>query len=399
MTEQRERLQRALRGCAEQGVPDSVDLWPGIRERLSGGRTTETRASEGPSTAGSRRRAWSPRLVPNHPLGWALAVLSVLILGVGIYVISGPVNELLQHGLPGTIGPGSQKEVDHGRSSTHGGRESGLGTEIGQTQTADGVRVTLDWAYADEKFVAVGLHTQRLDGPRESEGSDSDANPPALEPALWDDTVGNEAKLPPYVKITDESGQDFDTVGGGALLGPKRTGAEAVFDAPKGLAAGKEHRLRLEVPLDTVAGGSPGEKPKAGPFFFTFEVPVRPAPTIEVNQEVEAKGITITLKRVVDSPLLPQAVVCFEPPDDGHSWMPFLPYDESYDEGVGSAPQRLEDGCWSLMMAAPMEGRSSVTVTKLEGMPTGPSDPGEGGAVNPKTIRGPWTFEFEVPGP
>ena len=103
------------------------------------------------------------------------------------------------------------------------------------------------------------------------------------------------------------------------------------------------------------------------------------------------------LERVVGSPLLPQAVVCFEPPDDERSWMPFLKYGESYEEGVGTSPRKLEDGCWSLMMVAPVEGRSSVTVTNLEGMPRGGPPPGTT-TINPKTIRGPWTFEFEAPG-
>jgi hypothetical protein len=218
-----------------------------------------------------------------------------------------------------------------------------------------------------------------------------------FEPSLWDDTGGNEAKLPPYMKITDASGQDLDAVGGGTLRGPQRTGA--VFDAPEGLQPGREHHFRLEVPLyKSNRVGVPGEKPDAGPFIFDIEVPVLPAPTIELNQKVEAEGITLTLKRVVDSPLLPQAVVCFEPLDDEHSWMPFLRYDESYEEGVGSSLQKLGDGCWSLMMAAPVEGRSSVTVTNLEEMPRG--DPPAGTTTfNPKTIRGPWTFEFEAPGP
>ena len=386
MTEQRERLEKALQGCAEAGVPDSVDLWSGISERMNAERMTVTRASGGPSTAGPRRRVWLPRLVPNHPLGWTLAALSVLILGVGIYVISGPVHELLRHGLPGTVGPGSKKEVNHSRNPSHG-EESVLRTEIGQTQTADGARVTLDWAYADEKFVAVGLRTQNLHGSV------------VLQPSLWDDTVGNEAELPPYVKITDESGQDFDTVGGGTLLGPRRTEADATFDAPEGIEPGRTHRFRLEVPLSEEFRKGSSQERVAGPFVFDFDVPVRPAPTIELNQKVEAEGVTLTLKRVVDSPLLPQAVVCFEPPDDEHSWTPFLKYDESYEKGVGSAPQKLGDGCWSLEMAAPMEGRSSVTVTNLQGFPTGPLDPNEAGTVNPKTIRGPWTFEFQVPGP
>jgi hypothetical protein len=40
---------------------------------------------------------------------------------------------------------------------------------------------------------------------------------------------------------------------------------------------------------------------KPGPFVFDFEIPVRPAPTIEVNQRVEAEGVAPTLRRVVAS--------------------------------------------------------------------------------------------------
>jgi hypothetical protein len=45
---------------------------------------------------------------------------------------------------------------------------------------------------------------------------------------------------------------------------------------------------------------------------------------------------------------------------------------------------------------APVEARSSVTVVNLEGLPKDPQNLGET-RVNPKTIRGPWTFGFEVP--
>ena len=269
---------------------------------------------------------------------------------------------------------------------------SGLRTEVDQTQTADGAMVTLDWAYADEKFVAVRLDTRVLDDPQKPEESESGSGPGYLEPSLWDDTVGNEAELPPYVKITDGSGQDFDLVGGGT----NGSRAEAVFDAPEGIEAGPKHSFRLEVPLHD----SPAltGKPEAGPFVFRFEVPVWPAPTIEVDQEVEAKGVTLTLERVINSPVVPQAVVCFEPPDDEHSWMPFFKYEPSSPGEVGSAPQQLGNGCWSIEMGAPVEGRSSVTVAMLWGILRGPVDPSED-SEDPKTIRGPWTFEFEAPSP
>ncbi len=60
---------------------------------------------------------------------------------------------------------------------------------------------------------------------------------------------------------------------------------------------------------------------------------------------VEAEGIAITLERVVDSPVLPQAVVCFELPDNEHSWQPWLE-DDGTIEKVVSYPSELGKGCW-----------------------------------------------------
>ncbi len=389
MASQSRRLEKALRGCAEAGVPDTTDLWPAVSGRVNGERMGAEPVGQDGDSADARQRSQVPRLVPNTPLGWVLAAVSVLILGMGAYAVADPLKEFYRQGLPGTVEPGSKK-TDQEQGARPADEQSDARTEIGQTQTADGVSVTLDWAYADEKFVAVGLETRDLDGARKPKESDPASGSVVLEPALWDDSVGDESELPPYVKITDASGQDFDTVGGGT----RREHANAVFDAPEGIEPSRGHRFRLEVPVQE--GPALAGKPEAGPFVFVFEIPVQPAPTIELNQKVEAEGVTLTLKRVVDSPANPQAVVCFDPPDDEHSWMPLLKYDERYEEGVGSAPQQLEDGCWSLTMAVPVEGRSSVTVTNLEGMPRG-GPPAGATTFDPKTISGPWTFEFEVP--
>ena len=387
MSEQRRRLERALRGCAEGWAPRTSDPWPAIRERASG--TAAGRgAGENGARAGEHRAADGPRrrplLVPDGPLGWALAVLSVLIVGAGVYGASGPFREVFRDGLPGSVGSGSDEGLARDPSTRPDANLAALRTDVDQTKTKDGVRLTLDWAYADERFVAVGLRTQRPDGPERPDSA-------VLEPALWDDTVGNEAELPPYVKITDASGQDFDLVGGGT----NRERADATFDAPEGVEPGGGHRFRLEVPVQE--GPALSGKPEAGPFVFVFEIPVRPAPTIELTQKVKAGGVAMTLRRVVASPVVPQAVVCFEPPDDGHRWTPWLEDDGSYPK-VGSAPQKLGDGCWSLTMDRAVEGRTSVAVASLEGMPTGPPDPGQT-VVYPKTIHGPWTFEFEAPDP
>lgn len=394
MTEQRERLERALRGCAESGVPDTVDLWHGISERVTEERASEARLSEEPAYDGTRQRARPPQLVPNTRLGWVLATLSVLILGAGIYVASGLVGEIFQQGLPGTVEPGSRKEAGQARKAQPNGEESGLKTQIGQTQTADGARVTLDWAYADEEFVMVGIRALDLrEGDREN--TESLRDPAMFQPILVDDSSGseanrgNEAKFPPRVDIADGSGQDFDLVDGVTQY----PDATAVFAASESIEPRARQRFRLEVPLEEygMPGTGPNDKPAAGPFVFDFDVPVQPAPIVEVNQKVEANGVTLTLKRVVNSPGRPQAVVCVEPPDDEHFWTPRVKYSGGLPEDEMVSPLQLKDGCWSLTLENPVRSDSSVTVTKLDGMPRT--------SERMKTIRGPWTFEFVAPNP
>lgn len=113
MVDNRNRhLERVLRECAESGVPDTVAPWDAIRKRVgaqgagepqtSGQDTGEDRATDGP-------RARRPRLVPDHPFAWVLAVLSVLILGLGAYTASGLVRELVDNGMPGPAS--SEKKI------------------------------------------------------------------------------------------------------------------------------------------------------------------------------------------------------------------------------------------------------------------------------------------------
>jgi hypothetical protein len=73
--------------------------------RAGDGRGPGERGSDGRrQRGGSPPRSSRPLLVPDRPLGWALAVLSVLILGLGAYAASGPVRELFGSG---PLGPGS----------------------------------------------------------------------------------------------------------------------------------------------------------------------------------------------------------------------------------------------------------------------------------------------------
>ena len=274
---------------------------------------------------------------------------------------------------------------------------------MNQTQTVDGARVTLEDIRADEEFVVINFSVQDLKNDRRNRGRPAELSPPLAS--------GPPEALPPhYGRLTDEAGRRFDLVrasmqGLGPEDGPeaRRTpkANTAVFAPPGNLEPGSNRRLRFEFSLEQLPipfasweeaeGGEP-QKPPIGPFVFDFEVPVRRVPVVEVGQEAEANGITLTLERVVNSTTKPQAIVRFDPPSDGRLWVPrfrkdWLPVNEA------AAPGQQEGGRWSLGMDEPAKGRSSLTVEYLRGVTPGGSPDGI------RVICGPWTFEFEAPDP
>lgn len=377
MTEQRERFEEAIRGCAEQGVPDGVDLWPSISRRV------DERAVSSPPR--SPRRVW---LVPKTRAGWALALLVVLLFCTGAYAARDVLYKTFRGELPGARGPVYGEKID-------------------QTKTAGGARVTLGWAYADEKFVVVGFDVEDLAGERRVAGQPAD-----LQSVLVSEEPGYEGRIerefPDRVDLTDEGGTEFRSVGGqqqgsegpeNMMEGPNSN--SAVFEAEGRIEPGDKHRFHLQIPLQEWAvAAPPGEKwpdpePVGEPFVFEFEVPVRPAPVFEVNQQDTAGGITLTLERVSNSPARPQGVFCFDPPNDEHDW--FLTGGDLAGEG---GPVAGKGHCREMLLNVPLEGRSSVTVAQIEGIiPRCPSGNDEACANRDRTIHGPWTFEFEVPAP
>ena len=76
-----------------------------------------------------------------------------------------------------------------------------------------------------------------------------------------------------------------------------------------GLEPGEGHRFRLEIPLVEEALVPLEEKrlspePIPGtPFVFVFEIPVRPDSVVEAGQKETPTGTTLTLERVIDSPI------------------------------------------------------------------------------------------------
>lgn len=363
-------------------------------KRATGGRTAGEQGGERRGEARPRRRTSPSRLIPGTFLGYALAVLSALILGVGAFAASGLVREIVGQGLPGPGAPDPSQgtnlaQSDGGLAGAHslflsevpGGEGAGFGQEVAQSQTAAGARVTLGWAYADAGSVAVAYTVEDLTG-----GRRVGANPAELQPGY-----------PNRVLLTDESGTEYRFADGGGEVseGPNNIlerprPNSAVFEPMGRIEPGGWRRFHLEITLFEVPLTRPGEEapeaqPVGDPFVFDFKVPVRPAPVVEVNQKATASGLTLALKRVTGSPGRPEAVVCLEPTDGVRGMFP-IGGDLSSET---SGPVAGEGDCMEMLLKDPLDGPSSVAVEQIELNPGGEGE----------LIRGPWRFDFEVPGP
>lgn len=185
-----------------------------------------------------------------------------------------------------------------------------------------------------------------------------------------------------------------------------------VFQPEKSIEPGM-HNFRLKIPLmehATDADGRELEPRVVGePFVFDFNIPVRPAPTIEVDKEVERSGVAITLDRAVDSPGAPYAVACFEAPDEEHVWSPT--FSNGTDQIIEA--RRLGGNCFAASLPEQIDGRTSLKVTQISGYPrdsathdasahaasehedtSGHSGPS---GMDEEIIEGPWNLDFKVP--
>ena len=421
MASQRKRLERALRGCAEAGVPDTMDLWPAVKERATSERVGAEPADQEGGPAASHRWSRVPRLVPNTPLGWALAAVSVLILGFGVYAAAEPAREFYRQGLPGTVGTGSEREdrggaADEDAVSTRLFQEALPGDEdlsqaeyVDQTVNRDGASVTLEWAYADTDSVVLGFSVRDLQENRRNAG-----NRATLEPIFVNKEDEDVPSAPDRrSELTDEAGRYFGSIDGTMMVASPGASPEeirapkaqtAVFKTPDGLEASGSHGFRFDVFLDEVAvpssmaeaeeGYRSEPRPPIGPLTFDFEMPVRPVPVVEVDQEVTVDGITLTLERVINSGSRPEAEICIDPPDEDHLWHPSMAQ-VGYASDEPPSPRAIGNGCWSMVLGDPVSGRSTVTVTQIWGIPR--TEEASREDEDGPQIRGPWTFEFDAP--
>ena len=358
MTE-RKHIEDALRACAEAGVPEVVDPWPGIRERALAG----------------RRPVGRSRFVPRTRTGLAFAVLLMMLFGTVGFAATGWIDELFGYFAP---------EV----------QEANLGVQLNDERTVDGVTFTLERAYADEDNVVIGYSVKGFKD--------------------WND--GYPTSGPDVV--ADGSDRTFENVGGGGIgtdpaydsEGGERLSELAFFEPSNKLDLSAEHDFRFELKLNPKVGGEEGRggspgRTVPGTLAFDFRIPVHEVDVIEVGQTVEASGIPMTLERVENSPARTEATLCFEPPrDEKYTWVPVVPRpdiaesDVFGNDSLYNAEPEEKIGCvgYDLFRSIHDEtGHHTLTVTRIEGRSPSADDP-RLMALREK-VEGPWTFEFEVP--
>jgi len=397
---EKEQLKKALRGLAEDGVPEgSVDLRAVVRERVAG-----------------RPRLLRVRLRPRRRLGSMFAVLTAILLaGTVAYATSDAAYDAFRSALPGIT------------------EEEPVGALIDERQTAHDAVVTLERAYADTEFVVVTFTVRDLQKDRRVTGLPADIEPVVLprEPGEPRKISETWPEMPGGTRLTDERGGKYrvtapfdDLYSELSEEGLPDPSTEAVpytvvFAAPEGTVPAERRGFRLEVPLDAWIEPSalserlpvpedpaePQEIPDDvvqvapvgdEPFVFRFEVPVRPVPVVEADQTVEANGVQVTLDRVENSPGRPYAVFCAEPLEDEYDWELLLEKDGlNWGDPMGGhlEARRTGDGCWQATLYDRADSYD-LTVTELVGFPRGVWTE----APELRRIQGPWKFRVEVPG-
>jgi hypothetical protein len=295
------------------------------------------------------------------------------------------------------------------------------------TKTEAGARVTLNWVYAEENYVSIGYQVEDLIDDRRVAGYPAELQPLLGfgygKPTPREEEYLKKAGLrTDIVALTDERATKFRMVDnsvessyGKPAEGPLEN--LVAFKPKEGLKPSKDHDFRLQIPLYESAvvplqGKQPPPEPFPGePFVFKFEVPLHAVHVVDVNQKATAKGVTLRLDRVINSPGRPRAVICYQPPDDKHSWFSYGGagtfqggWSTSGWTGTGSMRGIPPAKCQKLMLDAPAEGRTSFEVRMLEGEPDCPYNNAKDieacyEKIGYRTIRGPWKFEFKVPNP
>lgn len=349
MNSQERQIQHALHACAEQAIPDSVDLWPRIRAQA----------------AATRQPARKATIFPLRLQPIALLLLVILLTGVGC-----------------AAGAAIQKVFFENMLGMSDVVAGGLIHEVNQSQTIDGVTVTVHSAYADARRLVLGISVRGDMGydyfiggvePRVNGVELRGVRSNRRAGSVWE-IAGNDSDAEPVPGFIYEVDLVEDVLPAMAELSKTR---------PVGNPAMVNVQLKLMVP-----DSYDNERfEPIGPFHFSFDLPVQPAHRLKLHQTSRDAGVAATLEDVLITPSLMQTQICFDPDDSANRWNT---------EITAVRPDRLR-----IQSQAGIQLNAGCLLSTFYGVQLDPS-----GAwtltidqlkSDTETINGSWSFKFEVP--
>lgn len=350
MKQQEQQVQRALRSCAEQAIPETLDLWPRIRAQTTASQPAIQRAPV--------------RVL--HLQRMSIALLLILLLsGVGC-ATSVVLRKAFFEGDRGL------SDVEH----------AGLFHEVNQSQTIDDVTVTVQRVYLDARRLAIGLTVHGAEDKKYFIGSPGSPQLNGI-PMRGLETIGESGDW----KVVDgnlvETKEDGFVYNTQVLDDVSAAITQATLVAP----GSPPVMVRVNITFDVEDALVDNAFAPIGPFNFHFDVPIHPSRRLELHQTQQAAGIEMTLEDVLITPSLIEARLCFDPQASGKHWQPDITV-------------RRPDG-WLLNDGVLPSTRASCHTTQMMG--TGADHAGVWTLTvnrlnhDTKTVFGPWTFEFTVP--
>lgn len=349
MNSQEQQIQGALHACAEQAIPDSVDLWLRIRAQA----------------ATARQPARTSAIFPLRLQPVSLLLLVILLMGAGC-----------------AAGAAIQKVFFENTLGMSDVVEGGLTHEVNQSQTIDGVTVTIHSAYADARRLALGISVRGDMGDDYSLGR----GVPTINGAellglhftgragsVWD-LIGNESNAEPVPGFIYEVDLLDDVSPAVAELTRIRPGGDpAMINVQFDLMVHDSYRDERFEPI--------------GPFHFSFDMPIQPAHRLDMHQTSHDAGVAVTLEDVIITPSLMQTRICFDPDDSDDRWNAEITAVRPDGLRIQSqAGVELNAGCLlSTFYGVQLDpsGAWTLTIDQLKS--------------DTETIDGSWSFQFEVP--
>ena len=296
---------------------------------------------------------WS-RFMPKTRLAWVLLPLAILLLGSAVFGATTGVEKLFE-----------------GNAASVG--KKGLVQNLNLSQTIDGITVTLEQAYADSNVVLVGYST----------------------------SLANDHAIPIMATLTTADGQPLDGMMGisevqdnTVALGNFNRATFFAFDASTITGSPSEISLTLNVNsamFENIDNTNKSEQEPIGPFVFDFNLPFHPAEVVDINQTIDASGISITLEKAVISPWGTVVDLKYYAPYDAVSSIDSgpiisleIPGAGTKDETGGSAG--VNGASTRAYFEGDYTGKSGDWTLKLNNLKL----------ASGQTV-GPWVFNFNIP--